>query len=115
MVVICRFLKKAAVLCGLFLAITTIGWDLERSNGGYIKPVLSWILGYFMSFGSDLVKICETPLASLSIANIFTLLWHAFVGWFILSFGWNLISFGYTILSKVLAVFENDKKEETSD
>ena len=100
MVVICRFLKKAAVLCGLFLAITTIGWDLERSNGGYIKPVLSWILGYVMSFGSDLVKICETPLASLTIANIFKLLWHAFVGWFILSFGCDLAPFFSPVLTR---------------
>lgn len=82
-----RFLKYTVFFVIFVLVVSTIGWDLERGDGGYLRPIFYWIFSYFVSVCEEIVEICETPFASLSIAKIFRLVWHLCVSGFILFFG----------------------------
>lgn len=71
------FFQYIVILIILVLVTSTIGWDLERHDSGYLRPIFYWIFGYFslveakiVENCAEIVEICETPLASLTIAKI---------------------------------------------
>jgi hypothetical protein len=100
-------LKYAAFSVIFILIISTIGWDLERNDGGYLRPIFYWILDYFASASAEIVDICETPFGSLSIAKIFRIIWHLWVAL-------SIFYFGRAICLTVKEVFESyrEKQEE---
>lgn len=101
------------ILIGIF-ALILICLDLDSRNG-YIKPIASSIIITSMSCYFDAVQIANTPLASLTIAKIFLLIFYCIAAFFIIkcSFGiWSCLSNFLNSIDKTHKENAQKKKEE---
>lgn len=86
----CIFVFFVLFLVGLIIqfVISTIQFDLDRYDGGYLRSIFY----YFSSIRAEILQICEKPLTSLSISNIAQLCGYVYIFFIFLWLGWALIT-----------------------
>lgn len=84
----------AKILAVIFL-ISVVLTDLERPDGGYIMWVIVFVVSAAVSSYKEVQEITHTPIASLTLAKIATLVFYFYVAWILLVIGrtvWSEIS-----------------------
>lgn len=100
--------SKLFWILGIFILLTLVLRDLANPGGGYLNWIFTCTFSLLMSSYNDAVEIAQTPLASLTIAKIFTFIWYCFIAWLIYMFGYGL----WSAISEKLEDQQNKRFEE---
>lgn len=90
-----RLFKKFILISVAIFPLIIVCEDLDKRDGGYIKPAAAFIISTGTSCYFEAVEIANTPLASLTIAKIFLFIFYCVLAWFIImcAYGtWSLIN-----------------------
>lgn len=88
-----KLLKRLFWIAAVIFLLSVVCQDLDRFDDGYIRPTVAYVTSIARSCCAHGVEIANTPLASLTIAKIFTLIWYCLIAWFLAMVAYGIWSF----------------------